>query len=93
MKKFIAERKLLFSQKDSDERKELIIRVGEPYWVNDEMAACPVEYEGLFEEFSDVCGVDLLHALHLAADIDPFLKELTKKYDFYFSSGEPYFED
>lgn len=92
-KKWIAERKLLFSPKNSDQRKELVIRVGLPYWRNEDMAACPVEFDGLFNEFADICGADLLHALHLAADVDPFLKKLSKKYDFYFDNGEPYFED
>lgn len=93
MNRVIAERQLLFSTKGSDERKELVIRVGEPYWVSDEMAACPVEFEGLFMEISDPCGADLLQALHLASDVDPFLKKLSRKYDFYFPTGEPYFWD
>jgi hypothetical protein len=93
MDKCIAERKLLYSPKSSDERIELIIRVGEPYWVKEGMAACPIEYEGLIEDYSDVCGADLLQALHLAADVEPFLKSLTKIYDFYFPTGEPYFDE
>ncbi len=91
MKKCIAERKLLYALKNSHERKELTIRIGEPYWVNDDMAACPVEYDGLFKKYSDANGADLLQALHLAANVDPFLQQLSNKYDFYFPDGEPYF--
>ena len=93
MDKCIAERRLLFSPKGESMLKELHIRVGEPYWVNEDMAACPIEFNGLFDEYSDVCAADLLQALHLAADVEPFLKKLCNKYDFFFSSGEPYFEN
>jgi len=56
------------------------------------MACCPVEYDGLFEEFADICGADLLHALYLASDVDPLIKRLSAKYDFFFDNGEPYFD-
>ncbi|HEY5602286.1 MAG TPA: hypothetical protein VIM41_04185 [Gammaproteobacteria bacterium] len=92
MKKCIAERKLLFSRKGSNNLKELIIRVGEPYWVDENIAACPIQYDGLFEEYSDAHGADLLQALHLAANVDPFLEILSKKYNFCFPNGEPYFD-
>jgi len=32
-------------------------------------------------------------ALQLATDVEPILKRLSKKYDFYFLDGEPYFEE
>jgi len=93
MSKWIAERELLFAEKGSRERKNLVIRVGVPYWSEKNMAACPIEYDGLFEEYSDIYGADLLHALHLASDVDSLLKKLSeKKYDFYFPDGEPYFD-
>ena len=91
MKRVIAERRLLYSKKGENDRKELVIRVGEPYWVDEEMAGCPIEYNGLFNEMSDIYGADLLQALHLAADVDSFLLNLSKKYDFYFPDGEPNF--
>lgn len=103
MTKFIAERKLLYSLKDSDERNELIIRIGIPYLIKEGMvdfpvgegcAGCHVEIEGIDEEFlEEVYGADTIQALHLASDIDPFLKRLEKKYDLYWLTGEPYFED
>jgi hypothetical protein len=94
MKKWIAERELWFSEKGKSERKKLTIRVGVPYWAKDNMAACPVEYDGLFESYSDVYGADLLHALYLASDVDSQLSKLGEsKYDFYFPGGEPYFDE
>jgi hypothetical protein len=89
----VAERKLLYSQKGGSERKELTIRVGKPYLDKDGIARCPVEWDGLFEDFADMAGADLLHALHLAADVDSMLSKLRNKYDFFWDSGEPYFED
>lgn len=95
MEKIIAERKLIFVPKGTKERKELVIRIGVPYWVEDGVAACPVEWNGLFEkkELADSRGMDLLQALHLAVDIDPLLEKLRDKYDFYWPSGDSYHED
>ena len=95
MEKIIAERKLIFVPKGTKTRKELTIRIGVPYWVEDGVAACPVEWDGLFEkeELADMRGMDLLQALHLAADIDPLLEKLRNKYDFYWPTGESYHDD
>lgn len=93
MEKVIAERKLLYSVKESAIRKELTIRIGAPY-VNDEgMARCPVEWDGLFETFADIAGMDSIQALQLATDVDSLLKRLENKYDFFWPTGEPYFDD
>jgi len=91
--KFIAERKLMFARKGTKERKELVIRVGVPYWLDKEQAACPVKWDGLIDELMDTRGIDLLQALHLAVDIEPLLEKLRSKYDFYWPSGEPYHDD
>ena len=93
MKKTIAERKLFYATKGSSVRKELVVRVGTPYLDEDGMAKCPVEWDGLFENFADMCGMDLLQALQLATNIDSMLEKLRNKYDFFWSSGEPYFDD
>lgn len=92
MEKVIAERKLLFAPKGTKERRELVIRIGAPYWVEDGVAACPVEWEGLFDkkELADSRGMDLLQALYFAADTDALLEKLRHKYDFYWPSGDPY---
>jgi len=41
----------------------------------------------------DVYGMDSLQAVNMASNIDAVLERLGKKYDFYWSSGEPYFDD
>lgn len=95
MEKVIAERKLLFAPKGTRTRKELVIRIGAPYWIEDGVAACPVEWDGLFkkDELADSRGMDLLQALHLAVDVDALLEKLRGKYDFYWPSGDPYHDD
>lgn len=94
MKKVIAERQLIFAPKGTNIRKELVIRVGVPYWLEDGVAACPMEWDGLFDksELSDSRGTDLLQALYLAVDIEPLLRKLQNKYDFYWPNGDAYFE-
>jgi hypothetical protein len=93
MSNVIAERKLLYSMKDSSDRKELVIRIGAPYVDKEGMARCPIEWNGLFEEYADMAGMDSLQALQLAANVDSMLGKLRNKYDFFWASGEPYFED
>ena len=102
MTTFIAERRLFFSPKGSDERAELVIRIGAPFVVEegsvdfpvgDGISGCRVEFDGLSGEHCDtVYGADLLQALQLAADVEPTLERLRTKYDFFFPTGEPYFD-
>lgn len=102
MTNWIAERRLLYAPKGGTERKDLIIRIGQPYLVKsgsvnftvaEGAAACSVEYYGIDEEyFDEVYGADLLQALQLATDVEPTLRRLSNKYDLYFSNGEPYFD-
>ena len=103
MREWIAERRLLVARKGTDGRKKLLIRIGRPYLVepasvnfdvDEGTAGCSVEIVGLDNEFlEEVYGADLLQALQLAANVDPLLEHFRKKYDFFFSSGEPYFEE
>jgi hypothetical protein len=102
MTKWIAERKLLYALKGSKERKDLTVRISQPYLVEsgsvnftvaDGTGGCSVEFQGIDEDYLDeVYGADLLQALQLATDIEPTLRRLSKKYDLYFPSGEPYFD-
>jgi len=97
--KYIAERKLLYSVKGSNIRKEFAIRISAPYEVDnlagspvvEGCSGCHVDIHGLDERYSEVYGGDSLQAIQLAANVDPFLKRLQKKYDIYWLSGEPYF--
>jgi hypothetical protein len=93
-KNFIAERKLIAEKKETGERINVVVRVGVPYWLDkDERAACPHEWEGLYDNLADAQGVDLLHALQLASDINSMLEILKDKYNFYWPNGEEYFDD
>lgn len=103
MKKTIAERELLYSLKGESTRKKLTVRVRAPYLIDESMvdftfdpgtAGCTIEFDGLPEELTEqVYGADSVQALSLATDIDPYLKGLGKKYDFYWADGSPYFDD
>ena len=94
MKNCIAERQLMFAPKGSSERRMFAIRIGTPYWVDNDEARCPVELDGLplKEKISDAPGMDLMQALELAINIDSLLRKLRNKYDFYWPTGEPYFD-
>jgi hypothetical protein len=102
MNKYIAERKLLFSEKNNRTQRELIVKVSAPrtieqhtvkFPVNGDMAVCHVEFDGLNEHSFDVYGMDSLQAINMASDIETIIERLSSKYDFYWSTGEPYFED
>jgi hypothetical protein len=99
----IAERVLLFSTSGSDERQEFVLRILAPTIVRaDEVAfpvangtaRCIVEFDGLPgvspEEYF---GADSVQALQLASNVEPVLKRLSKKFDFYFLTGEGYFDE
>jgi hypothetical protein len=102
MSKFIAERHLLFSKKGDGVRKELTIGVCAPavvaqeevpYPVDGVMSRCHVEFEGLNEYSFDVVGTDSLQAINLASNIEAVIKRLSDEYDFFWATGEPYFEE
>jgi len=97
----IALRELLYNLKSEKIRKKLIVRISEPYLVDknkvdfrfDEgTAGCTIEFDGLDEDNIEIFGIDKLHALSQAVDIDRYLKGFTNKYDFYWVTGEPYFD-
>lgn len=101
MKKYMAERKLLFSLKGEPTRTEFVIRISEPFQVEQHtvefsigegIVGCSINIEGLPEKEHDVYGVDAIQALNIATNVEPLLERLQKKYDLYWLSGEPYFE-
>jgi hypothetical protein len=99
----IAERHLLFSAKGETERKPLVIRIFTPRLIDPASvsfkvaagtAVCTVQFDGIPDETQgDTYSADSLQALQLAADIEPVLKRLSMRYDFYFPSGEGYFDE
>ena len=61
--------------------------------ISEGVAGCIFELNGLPEQITDtVYGADSIQALQLACNIDGLLKSLGRKYQFYFATGEPYFE-
>ena len=108
MTKWIASRELLFSPKGADDRRELTIRIGEPYIVQEGdvsfrlskvMMGCSIEVKGIdgnevFEGSNthEVYGADSVQALEIAVNVEPLLRRLNKKYDIYFPDGELYFD-
>jgi hypothetical protein len=99
---FIAQRELLFSKKGEAGRSKVIVRIAAPYPVrrtadgtqlDEGAAACEIAFEGLGIESIEVHGADMVHALAQAVDIDVYLRGFAKKFDFYWPSGEPYFDE
>ena len=65
MNETIAERKMIFENKDG-EKKSITIRIGKPYPISDSEWACPVALEGVYKTLADQHGVDSLQSLNLA---------------------------
>ena len=100
--KYVAERKLLCSDKGSQNRKEIVVKISEPFVategnvkfpVDGETSGCRVEIKGLDEPSFDLFGMDSLQAVNLASDIESLIERLSDKYDFCWITGEPYFDD
>ncbi len=91
MQRFIAERRLIAESLENNQRKNIVIRIGIPYWIEEnEVAGCSVTFEGLFESFHDLKGIDLLQALQIASNIDIYLAAMSDRFKFFWESGEPY---
>ena len=100
--KYIAERKLLYSEKNTRTMRDVTIKISEPFVAVQEdvsfltdgvISGCYVEIEGLDESGYIVYGADSLQAINMASNIEPLLKRLCDKYDFFWATGEPYFEE
>lgn len=99
---YIADRKLLCSKKNNHVTEEITIKIGNPYIVQQGdvkfsadgvVAGCHVEIDGIDESGYDLYGMDSLQAINLASNIEPLLERLSTKYDFFWLTGEPYFEE
>jgi hypothetical protein len=100
--RYIAQRKFFASRKGSEHRQEVVVKITEPFVVQQGdtsfpadgmISGCKVEIEGLDEPGFDVYGMDSLQAINIASNIDPLLQRLSEQYDFFWISGEPYFEE
>jgi hypothetical protein len=101
MSRYIAERQLWFAAKKNGIRKRMLVGVRPPvvvaqdevkYAVDGVMSKCHVELEGLNEHSFDVFGTDSLQAINLASNIEAVIERLSNEYDFFWATGEPYFE-
>ncbi len=97
----IAKRELLYSMKGESAQREFTVNIGAPCLLEKKSvsfnfdpgaASCTIEFDGLRERSIEVYGIDLIHALQVAVDIDPYLRGMQNKYNFYWNTGEPYFE-
>jgi hypothetical protein len=102
MTKYIAERHLLFSGKKDGVRKKLTVGICAPKVVEQDkvqfpidgvMSMCHVDMEGLDAHSFDVYGTDSVQAVNLASNIEAVIKRLSDEYDFFWATGEPYFEE
>ena len=100
----VAERALLFSGADDAVLKEFKVRIFAPMLISSEgadsrfdegAAICVIEFFGLAEPDIEIHGIDGVHALRQASDVDVVLKGVARKNrcQFFWPSGEPYFEN
>lgn len=99
---FIAQRELLFARKGEQRKSNLTVRVSAPYLVqrtrggttlDPGAAACEIAFDGLGIENIELHGIDTIHALAQAIDIDKYLRGFEGRLDFYWPTGEPYFDE
>lgn len=100
-RRFIAERALLVSSKGANEKRRITIRITEPWVVqpgevtfpvDGAVAASSIVVDGLDEAESISYGVDSIQAVNLASNIESLIHRLSARYDFFWSTGEPYFD-
>ncbi|TVZ41984.1 hypothetical protein P886_1336 [Alteromonadaceae bacterium 2753L.S.0a.02] len=101
IKNIVANRTLKLKHKRSDNLSSLTINVGNPrllskeeigYSENSTVSACEVEFIGLPIETIIVHGIDSIHAIQQAVQIDKYLTKYRNEYEFYYISGDLYFE-
>ena len=101
MSQCIAERVLHYCLKGSNEHHQCVLRILAPEEIlpgevtfpfTTGTARCIVQLCGLPETISEeFIGADTVQALQLATEVEPLLKRMSVKYDFFFPSGEGYF--
>ena len=92
----------MYCVRGSSDRKPLVVQIYAPFDVEagsvgfdigEGASGCKYEIVGLPENVTDtVYGADSIQALQLAMAIDGPLSSFRDRYEFYFASGEPYFE-
>ena len=59
----------MLGQRAGGDRFSIIVRIGEPYRVNEVSWACPVAVEGVDKKLADMHGIDSWQALLLAISL------------------------
>lgn len=103
MSQYIAQRKLLFSEKGNPKKFSVTVQLTVPkelregdveFQFSAGTAVCTVNFEGLpHVKPEHVYCADTLQAVQLASNVESILERLSKSYDIYFPTGEGYFEE
>jgi hypothetical protein len=103
IKRVVAERRLAYALKDDPRKVMFSVLIHEPTPVDQDTvdfdasgwtSECVIGFSGLEASEITVYGADAVQALELAiADIEHFLRRLSRKCDVFFDDGEPYFEE
>ena len=88
----LLERRLSMRKRGSVAMQDILIQIGHPYWVEQDIeAACPVAIRGFLGRLVDVRGVDQLDAMRLAINlVDSTLNKKATDTEFFWSDGEDY---
>lgn len=88
----LVERRILVQEDGDDERREIVLQVGHPYWmIEGELAACPVAMKGLEDDVEHRSGRDPFEALSNAVrHINEYFSGTQCGRYFFWPDGEPY---
>lgn len=91
----IVERVLILIKVGSGAKEEIKIRIGRPYWVEENIeAVCPISFDGLHPTREHIHGIDPLNALELAIRFSHrFLSNRSPNEKFFWTDGEEYSMD
>lgn len=104
MKPIIATRRLKYSNKKDKQLMDIEVKVSAPFQVpesekqfdSEHLCYCCIVYfingHGQISK-EKVYGADEVQAVHLASNIDGYIKIMSKSLDIYWLDGEPYFCD
>jgi hypothetical protein len=77
MKNPIADTKILMKSPNGDS-KSIHVKIGLPYLLSHDEAACPISMTGLYPKIQDIHGIDTLQALALAFE---FIRITIRKWE------------
>ncbi len=91
----LVERKILMQSDGSEERREVTLQIGHPYWITErevKMAACPIAIKGEDIDWVDnYDGDDLFEALSQAVrQINALFERRQRGESYFWPDGEPY---